>query len=330
LAQFLLFNGTYDAGAIVVGDAGRGRFFQNAGNVTTGSLFLGLKGGGEGAYALAGGTLSAVSIYTVAGSGTFMFSGGTLRPRSSGAILFPSGNLNLIVQSGGANIDSNGLNPTINKPLLHDSVLGSLIDGGLTKSGAGTLTLNADNTYNGDTQITGGTLIINAAHTSAVYAQTGTTLGGVGTLSGGARLYAGAQLAPGGAADSIGTLRLGPSQLDVGSALVIDIANATSFDKLTATSFFQLFGDLDVNLLNGYVPPVGTTFQIATMTLGLFEGAFGNASSGFVTDDGYAYRVDYDNGITLTRVVPEPTTLTSAVLLAGALLRRRSGVFRTS
>ena len=47
------------------------------------------------------------------------------------------------MQTYGAKIDDSGLNVEIDQPLIHDAALGGTIDGGLTKSGTGTLLLGA-------------------------------------------------------------------------------------------------------------------------------------------------------------------------------------------
>jgi len=45
------------------------------------------------------------------------------------------------VRAGGAKLDDNSFAITIAQPLIHDAALGATPDGGLTKFGAGTLTL---------------------------------------------------------------------------------------------------------------------------------------------------------------------------------------------
>ena len=95
---------------------------------------------------------------------TIGFNGGTLRYGGSGtnASFLPAlVGLTANVQTGGARIDTNGGAITIAQPLVHDAALGATPDGGLTKSGAGTLTLaSAANTYTGGTSVTGGTLVL--------------------------------------------------------------------------------------------------------------------------------------------------------------------------
>lgn len=106
----------------------------------------------------AGGTLTAPRIATGAtGSSVFHFNGGTLKAAADQAS-FMSGLTTADVQSGGAILDTNSHNITIAQALTAGSP-----SGGLTKIGAGTLTLTGANTYTGNTEIDAGTLSINSA-----------------------------------------------------------------------------------------------------------------------------------------------------------------------
>src|SRR5262249_33217284 len=72
-----------------------------------------------------------------------------------------------------------------NLPLLTDPALGGSEDGGLTKVGAGTLTLSAANTYVGNTAVNAGTLLISGSlATGDVNVAGNGTLAGTGTLGG--------------------------------------------------------------------------------------------------------------------------------------------------
>lgn len=97
-------------------------------------------------------------IGTEVTTAVFNFNGGTLQANASKTNFM----VNLghaYVRDGGAIIDTAGNNITIGQNLEHSVVLtDNAIDGGLTKRGAGTLTLTGENTYSGPTVITGGSL----------------------------------------------------------------------------------------------------------------------------------------------------------------------------
>ncbi|MBI1367086.1 MAG: hypothetical protein GC162_00380 [Planctomycetes bacterium] len=103
-------------------------------------------------------TLDSMNKANASDTATFNFNGGTLKARSTNAA-FMSGLSAANVQSGGAIIDTNGFNITIAQALLNGGG-----GGGLTKLGAGTLTLTSSNTYTGDTTISAGTLSINQTY----------------------------------------------------------------------------------------------------------------------------------------------------------------------
>jgi fibronectin-binding autotransporter adhesin len=65
------------------------------------------------------------------------------------------------VSTNGFVLNDNGFNLTCAAPLLHDQSLGLTADGGLTKSGTGTLTLTATNTFNGPLTVNNGSIIFN-------------------------------------------------------------------------------------------------------------------------------------------------------------------------
>jgi len=66
-------------------------------------------------------------------------------------------NVTVRVLAGGAKFNTDGYSPKINVPLLSGVGEGET-DGGLTKSGSGTLTMTKTSTYNGPTRLDGGTL----------------------------------------------------------------------------------------------------------------------------------------------------------------------------
>ncbi|HUA66848.1 MAG TPA: autotransporter-associated beta strand repeat-containing protein [Alphaproteobacteria bacterium] len=136
----------------------------------------GSTGGSIGTVNLNGGTLSCTEVSTATANSqtppggntptaTFNFNGGTLLAKGSsatfyqGSLVAPIIPVTTFIQGGGANINDGGFSIGINEVLQS----GATHDGGLTKLGAGTVTLNRTNTYNGATAILGGTLALGAA-----------------------------------------------------------------------------------------------------------------------------------------------------------------------
>ena len=187
------------SGPLAVGYSGPGTFNQTGGTVTTtGATFLFAATGGSGTYNLNGGTITTPIVVGNSNGGmnaVFNFNGGTLKAGAASTNFLQSLSA-ANVRNNGLLFDSNGFAATINQPLLHSTIGGdAAIDGGMTKGGAGTLTLTGVNSFTGNTTVTGGTLAITAGsigvpNTTATFTVDGTSaaaatasLGGTGFIA---------------------------------------------------------------------------------------------------------------------------------------------------
>ena len=168
---------------IIVGELGTGTLaVSGSGAVTTAATGTLRVGGGAGSIGTVhldtGGTITTPKVDTAGGTSTFNFNGGTLKANAGGTT-FLQGLTTANVRNSGALIDTNGNNITIGQALVHSTLGGdAATDGGLTKSGSGTLTLGGANTYNGPTAITGGALVFAGSSTTGnISLADGATLG---------------------------------------------------------------------------------------------------------------------------------------------------------
>jgi autotransporter-associated beta strand protein len=112
------------------------------------------------------------SVIVLSQSGTLNLNGGSIRVLSTSSKIDGQANTgtgSLIVQAGGGTIDVTQ-NTTFTSVVAfqHDSNLINTKDGGLTKTGIGTLSMNALNTYTGDTVIRNGILKAGIASVAGV------------------------------------------------------------------------------------------------------------------------------------------------------------------
>jgi autotransporter-associated beta strand protein len=194
--------------------------------------------------------------------------------------------------------------------------------GSLTKVGAGTVTLNAANTYTGTTTVSAGTLAVGAAGSiggsSTISVKSGGTLdvsaapsftvAAAQTLTGNGSVVGGVgvagTVAPGDA--GVGNLTVtGPVNLQAGSTTAIEIASASSADRLVASGAVAVGGNATVSLLAGFKPARTDTFTVITgsSVTGTFANLnpFGLISS---TDNGWAFTAAYSGtDVTLSQAV---------------------------
>lgn len=192
-----LRGGTVNVGAdLLIGYAANGILnVSGTANVTAGTLRFGQAA--SATINLNGGTLS-VDAWNSPNGGTLHLNGGRFRYAGGGGDNWNAANVTAYVSTNGAWLDTPEA-LTIGQPLLHLPALGALADGGLRKSGGGTLTLTASNSYTGPTVVSNGTLVVNGRlnGTSSVTVNSGARLDGTGNISGPVVVRDGGTLAAG-------------------------------------------------------------------------------------------------------------------------------------
>jgi autotransporter-associated beta strand protein len=203
--------------------AGTGRFTKSG----SGALTLATANTFTGGLNLNGGTLSFSALNNL-GAGAINFGGGTLQYNGNTDDI--SGRT-VTFGVGGAAIDTAG------QAVSYASPVGNSGLGGLTKAGAGTLTLNATNRYSGNTLISAGTLALGSATTYiptsaaiiigsgaildvtannpiTLATSVGQVLAGVGSINGGVTVPSGTTITPA-TNGTVGTLTLNSGDLAI-------------------------------------------------------------------------------------------------------------------
>ena len=216
---------------------------------------------------------------------------------------------------------------------------------GITKTGAGSLTLTGASSFTGAADVTAGTLIVNgslSATTSVTVSGTG-VLGGSGTIPGTVNVTGTGSLAPG---QSAGTLATGTLTLDPTATLGIELGGTgfADFDRVNVTGSISLDGTLSGSLINGFNATILPDALFAIIlnddtdaTTGLLSDT---AQGGLITfAGGQQFFISYEgnfNGVTTTftggndvvlQAIPEPSAFMSIIgglgMFAGLRRMRR-------
>jgi autotransporter-associated beta strand protein len=229
-------NGTHYVGGNsalgVLNLSGNGRYSSSN------AMTLGSGASASGVINLNGGVLEVPQLLKGAGGATLNANGGILQASAGSANFLQNVTTNIL--AGGLYFSTDG----------HTVTLANVLSGagGLTKTGAGTLLLNGENTYAGDTTVSGGTLEIGNVSALGARADLSIASGALVNLN-----YSGAIALDSLLLDSsvIGTLTVGQDY------------NAAQLNTLLGASIFG--GD---GLLNVSVIPEPTTFSLLLLAGG--------------------------------------------------------------
>ncbi len=152
-----------------------------------------------------------------------------------------------------------------------DTLISASISGGMgsdfIKDGTGTLTLTALNTYDGDTIVNGGTLLVNGSYTGMgdTTVNSGGTLGGTGIITGTVTVNAGGTIAPGNGGNTTGILTTGALTLAPISNFRVDINGTTpgtGHDQINERQATVTITGSNLVVTVGTSVSVGQTFTI--------------------------------------------------------------------
>lgn len=296
-----------------------GAALQVQGGIAVGNENLTLKGDGiasDGALRNISGNNSWAGTVTLGSASTIASDAGTLTLAGS-------------VNIAGFALTASGVGNTVANGVVSGT-------GGVTKNGTGSVTVTAANTYSGGTTVNGGSLFVNNTTGSGTgtgnVTVSGGTLGGNGTINASVTLAPAANLSPGATgAGSTAVLRTGNLTLSSGSNFVLDLNNTsvgTGYDLLNVTGTVDVTGsnlvlnpalDLAINSKffvvanDGTDAITGTFAQGTTITAGIYTFLINYADN---YDGG---TIPNDISLTVTAIVPEPSTWAAAAFIVGVV-----------
>jgi autotransporter-associated beta strand protein len=344
---FQLNNANTYSGGTAIDAAGTIVQVGNDSGLGTGSLTFGASAtiqAGGGPRTLANNVSMSSGTPTIGGSNNITFNGNWTNSGAANRTITVNNSANTTIagnlylaadDTASRTVTINGTGSITISGVVANNAAANSMASNLVKGGSNTLMLTAANTYTGTTTVSAGALLVSNSSgsgtgTGAVQVNAG-TLGGTGSVSGAVTIGNGIGLgdsfiAPGA---SVGTFTT-TSTLSIANDGIYTFelnSDTSTADKIVANGVSLAstssiaFADLGSTVLT-----LGTTFTIIDNTSGgAITGIFSNlADDGLVAIGLNTYQADYQGGtgndLTLTVVVPEPTTMAMMALGAGLLV----------
>jgi autotransporter-associated beta strand protein len=358
------------ASLVVSATAGTYTFSGGAGNLISGSGALGKSGAGVAVFAsdnswTGGATLAAGTIRVgtdgALGSGSLSLTGGALTSADASARVLSNpvavgGDVAIgdgtgtgaMTFSGG--VDLGGGTRSITT-VVNTTFSGTISNGGLTKLGAGRLTLTATSTYTGVTTVSTGRLAVNGAlGDSPVMVLVAAEFGGSGSIGGPVSVADGGTLSPG---NSIESLATGTATFAAAATFAYEVDSTNPLALGSAADLLVVSGDLNLDPGNGTLLTITdlasspNSFEADTTKFALINYS-GNWNGGLFTYAGNVlpngstfavgsqqWMIDYDltsstgldnftgdylpssKFVAITAITPVPEPSTSCMALAG-------------